>query len=157
MNLTSRIALLTNAPAPYRAAFFNELAERCHLLIVFDTNREPDRDWLVDESEFNFDWLVTRGFDDFTAAHPWPVCRPQSAPNPVYTKNSILERFLPDVVVSSGLGVRTIWAALFLLCALSPPYRVVGRGSSVRRNRSCPHVAAHPAPPMHNKSVGQWG
>src|SRR5580704_1737755 len=31
-----RVALLTNAPAPYRIEFTNELARRCSILVVFD-------------------------------------------------------------------------------------------------------------------------
>jgi len=35
------VALLTNAPAPYRTPFFNELAMRCRLLVIFDTLSQP--------------------------------------------------------------------------------------------------------------------
>ena len=55
------VAVLTNAPAPYRTDFFNTLARRCRLVMVFDTLREPDRDWVIDEDSFAFSWLVTRG------------------------------------------------------------------------------------------------
>jgi glycosyltransferase involved in cell wall biosynthesis len=107
-----RVALLTNAPTPYRTELFNELARGCHLLVVFDTKREPDREWVIEEVDFLFDWLVSRGL---------MLSRPNLAPRvfekrvlhvPVNTL-AILERFRPDVVVSGELGVRTMWATIF--------------------------------------------
>src|ERR1039458_3616511 len=107
-----RVALLTNQPAPYRTAFLNELAKSCRLLVVFDTKREPDREWLIEDSEFAFDWVETRGL---------MMSRPRMSGHgfdkrvlqlPLNTL-AILQRFLPDVVISSELGMRTMWAALF--------------------------------------------
>lgn len=109
-----RVALLTNAPAPYRTEFLNDLASRCHLLVVFDTEREPDREWMIDTSDFRFDWVVSRGL-----MVSRPLVRQRRFERrvlhvPVNTLG-ILERFRPDIVVSGELGVRTMWAALSCL------------------------------------------
>src|SRR5580658_8006713 len=100
-----RVVLMTNQPAPYRIAFLNELARRCHLLVTFDTKREPNRDWMIEESELSFDWLVTRGL---------MIRRPHmrsrfAKPVLLVPLNTlaVLERFRPDVIVSSELGART--------------------------------------------------
>ncbi len=107
-----RVALLTNAPAPYRTSFFNELAKHCHLLVAFDTKREPDREWSIDEDDFQFDWSVTRA-----VALRRRAVRGRSGERPVLqvplNTLAVLERFRPDVVVSDELGTRTAWAALF--------------------------------------------
>lgn len=78
-----RVALLTNAPAPYRTEFFNELARRCNLLVVFDTRREPDREWVIEESDFAFDWRVSRGLEISAAASASSQVRPTGAPCPL--------------------------------------------------------------------------
>ena len=107
-----RVALLTNAPAPYRTEFFAELAKRCQLLVVFDTELEPDRQWLLDRETFAFDWLVSRG-----AMIPWPrlpgrVANRRVLQLPLNTF-SILRAFDPEIVVSDELGLRTVWALVF--------------------------------------------
>jgi glycosyltransferase involved in cell wall biosynthesis len=107
-----RVALLTNAPAPYRTQFLNELARRCNLLVVFDTKREPDREWVIDESEFVFDWRVSRGLMISRPHLPRRRFDKRVLHVPLNTF-TILERFQPDVVVSGELGIRTMWAALY--------------------------------------------
>ena len=109
-----RVALLTNAPAPYRTEFFNELARRCNLLVVFDTRREPDREWVIEESDFAFDWRVSRGLEMSRPRLPRRRFDQRVLHVPLNTV-AILERFRPDVVVSGELGVRTTWAALYCL------------------------------------------
>jgi glycosyltransferase involved in cell wall biosynthesis len=106
------IAVLGNAPAPYRTPFFNELARHCRLLVSFDTNREPHREWVLDEREFEFDRVLTRGVSIPRMIRPGPS-RIHIPLNIV----PMLKRFQPDVVVSSELGVRTASAALY--CQLS--------------------------------------
>ena len=114
VNSAPRVALLTNAPTPYRTEFLNELARRCHLLVAFDTKREPDREWELEETDFLFDWLVTRGLMISRPHVSRRVFQKRVLHVPLNTF-AILERFQPDVVVSGELGVRTMWAALFCL------------------------------------------
>ncbi|MGO9874301.1 MAG: glycosyltransferase family 4 protein [Acidimicrobiia bacterium] len=106
------VALLTNAPAPYRTPFFNELAKKCDLLVVFDTLRGPGREWEVDEGEFEFRWAVTRAlpfYDRLVARGSIERRIPHIPVNVI----SLLERDQPDVVVSLEFGARTAEAALF--------------------------------------------
>lgn len=108
---TLSVALLTNAPAPYRTPLFNELSKRCRFLVSFDTSRESDRQWVVDQGEFEFPWVLTRAVsvprrrtgDDFER-------RALHVPLNVVP---LLSRFQPDVVVSLELGVRTAAAAAY--------------------------------------------
>ena len=109
------VALLTNAPAPYRTPFFNQLARRCRLLVIFDTMREPGREWEVDEQGFEFEWLVSRSLSLSRSLKDR-----KRAERPVihipFNLMSTLDRFGPDAVVSLEFGARTASAALF--CAL---------------------------------------
>jgi glycosyltransferase involved in cell wall biosynthesis len=99
------VALLTNAPAPYRTPFFNELSKRCRLLVSFNTKLESHREWALDDREFEFEWVLTRGIS---------ISRPRTTPlHFPLDVVSILKRFSPDVVVSSELGARTASAAVF--------------------------------------------
>ena len=107
-----RVALLTNAPAPYRTEFFAELAKRCRLLVVFDTELEPDRQWLLDRETFAFDWLVSRGAMISWPRLPGRVANRRVLQLPLNTF-SILRAFDPEIVVSDELGLRTVWALLF--------------------------------------------
>lgn len=107
-----RVVLLTNSPAPYRTEFFNELARCCRLLITFDAKREPDRHWLLDESNFRFNWCVSRGLMIMRPRLSGRATNRRVLQVPLSTF-ATLERFLPDIVVSDELGVRTMWAALF--------------------------------------------
>ena len=109
-----RVALLTNAPAPYRTEFLNELASHCQLRVVFDTKREPDREWVIEESEFLFDWIVSRGLM-ISRPHVSRRAFERRVLHVPLNTFAVLERFQPDVVISSELGVRTMWAALFCL------------------------------------------
>jgi len=82
--------------------------------VVFDTKREPDREWVVEEINFLFDWIVTRGLMIARPHMPGRTFEKRVLHVPLNTV-AILERFQPDVVVSGELGVRTMWAALFCL------------------------------------------
>lgn len=107
------VALLTNSPAPYRTPFFNELSKHCRLLVLFDTKRQADREWVIDEGDFDYEWTLVRTLSiprrnmhrGFVQQQP-----PLHVPLNVV---SVLNRFKPDVVVSSELGARTGWAAVF--------------------------------------------
>jgi glycosyltransferase involved in cell wall biosynthesis len=106
------VALLTNAPAPYRTPFLNELAMRCELMVIFDTLHNPGREWVVDTKEFRFRWTVTRALP-FTGRHLDYGSTQRWIPSVPLNALSALNRFGPDVVVSSELGVRTASAAAF--------------------------------------------
>lgn len=103
---------MTNAPAPYRTSFFNELAKNCRLLVVFDAKREADRDWWVDEKDFEFDWTVTGAVSLRRRTLTGRLGDRRVLHLPLNTF-AVLERFQPDVVISGELGARTAWAALF--------------------------------------------
>jgi glycosyltransferase involved in cell wall biosynthesis len=106
------VALLTNAPAPYRTAFFNELAKQCRLLVVFDTMREPGRQWEVGESGFDFPWVVTRAL-----SLPRSLMNRRAPEKPVLhvplNVVKVLDQFQPDAVISLEFGARTASAAMF--------------------------------------------
>jgi glycosyltransferase involved in cell wall biosynthesis len=106
------VALLTNASAPYRTPFFNELAQQCSLLISFDAEREPEREWSVDEQDFEFRHIRTRAISitRSRARHGFAEDRVLRVPLDIVPA---LERAGPDVVISAELGFRTAWAALF--------------------------------------------
>lgn len=147
-----RVALLTNAPAPYRTEFLNELAKRCRLLVAFDTKRESDREWLIEESDFHFDWLVTRAFEisGLRLAGSFERARLQIPLNML----AILERFKPDVVVSGELGIRTMWAALF--CQMRRRPLIIWwegdlHSDRVRRLRTLRHIS------LLRRSSRVWG
>jgi len=106
------VAVLTNAPAPYRTPFFNELALRCELMVIFDTLRNPGREWVVDTKEFRFRWTVTRALP-FTGRLVNYGCTQRWIPSVPLNAISALNGFGPDVVVSSELGVRSASAAAF--------------------------------------------
>ncbi len=134
-NQVLRVALLTNAPAPYRTEFFNELARLCTLLVVFDTEREPDREWVIETSDFDFDWRISHGL---AVSHPHLRRRNFDTHVLHIPLNTfaVLEHFRPDVVVSAELGVRTMWAALYCVAASPTPRRLVGGGPKYRRRQS---------------------
>lgn len=112
MSPKPKVALLTNAPAPYRVPFLNELAKHCDLRVFFDTLREQGREWAIDTSAFAFDWTATKGMSV-------PLCQTHSGyrePRVVHFPLTLLlqlDRFRPDVVVSAELGARTAAAAAY--------------------------------------------
>jgi glycosyltransferase involved in cell wall biosynthesis len=59
----TRLALLTEIPAPYRIPLFNALAERLDLRVAFLRARNPDRPYRLHEEELHFAWKVIPGFD----------------------------------------------------------------------------------------------
>ena len=58
----TRLALLTEIPAPYRIPLFNALAERLDLRVLFLRRRQPGRRYRLHEEEIRFDWSVLPGF-----------------------------------------------------------------------------------------------
>jgi glycosyltransferase involved in cell wall biosynthesis len=66
----TRVALLTEIPAPYRIPLFNALAERVDLRVVFLRERHPDRPYDLHRDELRFEWQIVPGFD-FTFRKHW--------------------------------------------------------------------------------------
>jgi glycosyltransferase involved in cell wall biosynthesis len=57
----TRVALLTEIPAPYRIPLFNALSERVDLQVLFLRERNPDRPYDLHASEFRFAWAILPG------------------------------------------------------------------------------------------------
>src|SRR5579864_7876477 len=57
----TRVALLTEIPAPYRIPLFNALAERVDLRVLFLRERNPDRPYDLHREELHFEWRVLPG------------------------------------------------------------------------------------------------
>ena len=68
----TRVALLTEIPAPYRIPLFNALAEHVDLRVVFLRERNPDRPFGLHRDELRFDWDVLPGLD-VTVGGRWIV------------------------------------------------------------------------------------
>jgi len=68
----TRVALLTEIPAPYRIPLFNALAERVDLRILFLRERNPERPYGLHRDELHFEWRVLPGVD-FTVRKRWVV------------------------------------------------------------------------------------
>lgn len=106
---TLSVAVLTNAPAPYKTPLYNELAKRCHLLAVFDVKRESGRKWAVGESDFDFESVFLRSFSLLRRKR----FAERSCTHIALNVIPVLKRFDPDIVVAGELGVRTASAAAF--------------------------------------------
>ncbi len=114
--MPTRVALLTNIPAPYRLAFFQQLSARCNLKVFFDSRSEPNRSWKVAE-DLGFPHTYMTGF-------VIPLMRRRRDGGPrderyLQIRFGIvaeLWRFRPDVVVSIEFGPRTMQAAVY--CAV---------------------------------------
>lgn len=59
----TRVALLTEIPAPYRIPLFNALADRVDLDVLFLARSNPERPYRLHEDELRFRWRVLPGFD----------------------------------------------------------------------------------------------
>ena len=57
----TRLALLTEIPAPFRIPLFNALAERVDLRVVFLRRRQPSRHYRLHEEELRFRRRMLRG------------------------------------------------------------------------------------------------
>ena len=109
--------MLTNIPAPYRLAFFQQLSARCDLKVFFDSRSEPNREWAVPE-DLGFPHTYLAGF-------VIPLRRRRRDGGPMderylQIRFGILPelfRFQPDVVVSIEFGPRSMQAAAY--CAAS--------------------------------------
>lgn len=54
-----KVLFMTNIPSPYRVTFFNELAKKCDLKVVFEKQKTKVRNdtWFKD-NRFNFDYIM---------------------------------------------------------------------------------------------------
>lgn len=102
----TRVALLTEIPAPYRIPLFNALAARVDLRVLFLRECNPDRPYDLHEEEMLFEHQVLRGFD-ITVWGRWLVL------NAGVFRN--LRR--ADAVVLGGWNQPAFWAAL-LYCRM---------------------------------------
>ena len=68
----TRVALLTEIPAPYRIPLFNALAERVDLDVLFLARTNPQRPYRLHEDEIRFRWHVLPGFD-FAVGSRWLI------------------------------------------------------------------------------------
>jgi glycosyltransferase involved in cell wall biosynthesis len=97
----TRLALLTEIPAPYRIPLFNALAERLELTVVFLRDRNPERPYDLHADELRFERTTLPGLD-LTARGRWLVLNRGAA------------RALrgADCVLIGGWNQPAFWAAL---------------------------------------------
>lgn len=106
----SRVALLTNIPAPYRLPMFRELGRRYRFEAIFDAPSEANRQWEVPD-ELGFGCTYVRGIavpywrNGPTREERWLQLR--------YGVLPALARFRPDVIVSGEMGPRSLQAMLY--------------------------------------------
>ncbi len=120
MPAPTRVALLTNIPAPYRIPFFQNLSKKCNLLVVFDSRLEGNRQWNVPD-DLGFPHNYVSGI-----TIPYTRRRPDGIPEDTrylqlrYGVLTELMRFKPDVVVSAEYGARSLLGALYCAVAGKP-------------------------------------
>jgi glycosyltransferase involved in cell wall biosynthesis len=102
----TRVALLTEIPAPYRLPLFNALAGRVDLDVLFLRDRQPDRLYDSHLDERRFRWTVLPGID-LTVRGRWLVV------NAPVTRR--LRR--AEAVILGGWNEPAFWEAL-AVCAL---------------------------------------
>jgi glycosyltransferase involved in cell wall biosynthesis len=68
----TRLALLTEIPAPYRHPLFAALARRLELELLFLRERNPERPYRFDPDELHFSWRVLPGAE-ITVGNRWLV------------------------------------------------------------------------------------
>jgi len=104
----TRVALLTEIPAPYRIPLFNALADRVDLTVLFLAERNPLRPYRLHGDELRFHWEVLRG-RDVTVGGRW------------FVLNRGVARALrgSDAVVLGGWNQPAFWTALAMR---SPAY-----------------------------------
>lgn len=97
----TRVALLTEIPAPYRIPLFNALADRVDLTVLFLRERNPERPYDLHADELRFRWSVVPGFDA-TVARRWLV-----------VNRGVVRRLRGvDAVVLGGWNQPAFWTAL---------------------------------------------
>ena len=118
----TRVALLVNFVAPYRLSLFEALQQRVGTLrVLASTSMEPNRPWPVNWGTLDVcqqrtitvrkRWRDITGFKDIGYVH-FP-----------YDTFAQLRRFVPDTIISSEMGLRTVLAAIYK--RLHPHVRLV--------------------------------
>jgi glycosyltransferase involved in cell wall biosynthesis len=99
----TRIALLTEIPAPYRIPLFNALAARAELTVLFLREAHPERPYRLHEEELRFAWHILPGRHVLTGR--WWI---------VVNRGVLreLRRAGPDVVLLGGWNQPGFWLAL---------------------------------------------
>lgn len=97
----TRVALLTEIPAPYRIPLFNALAERVDLTVLFLRDRNPDRPYRLHEEELRFRRHTLPGIE-LTIGRRWLVV------------NASVTRHLrhADAILVGGWNQPAFWEAL---------------------------------------------
>jgi glycosyltransferase involved in cell wall biosynthesis len=99
----TRLALLTEIPAPYRIPLFNALADRVDLTVIFLRDRHPERPYRLHEDELRFAWQVLPGRHVFTSRW-WLIVNRGVL--------RALRRARPDVLLLGGWNQPAFWLAL---------------------------------------------
>jgi glycosyltransferase involved in cell wall biosynthesis len=102
----TRVALLTEIPAPYRIPLFNALADRVDLRVLFLRERNPERPFDLHRDELRFDWTVLPG-RDATVRNRWIVVN----------RSVARELRRVDAVLVGGWNQPAFWEAI-AWCAL---------------------------------------
>jgi glycosyltransferase involved in cell wall biosynthesis len=100
----TRLALVTEIPAPYRIPLFNALAERVELRVLFLAERDPRREFFeAHREERRFDHRVLPG-PQLRRGGRWIV----------FNRGVLraLRRFRPDAVAVGGWNQPAFWLAL---------------------------------------------
>jgi glycosyltransferase involved in cell wall biosynthesis len=115
-----RVTILTNTPSPYRLPFLQILSHKCDLLVVFEQEREPNRQWAVPD-DLGFKHTYAAGI-----TIPYLRKRPDGLPADqryfqfrygVFLK---LLRSKPALVISAECGFRSLQAALYCWMTKTP-------------------------------------
>lgn len=123
----TRVALLTEIPAPYRIPLFNALAERVDLRVLFLRDRHPERPYDLHRDELRFEWRVLRGAALTVRSH-WFVFN-----------SSVGGRLRhADAVILGGWNQPAFWEAL-LWCRRRSVPTIVWSESTPRDARSGRH------------------
>ncbi len=106
INMTKKIALVTNEPAPYRIPAWNRLAQSADisLHVIFCCEREPNRGWSLPPMHFERTFLRER----------------ITTINDRYIHNNIdvigaLKRCAPDVIVTTGFNPTHLYSFAYAL------------------------------------------
>jgi len=111
--MSTRVAILTNIPAPYRLPVFRLLSRQYDLEVVFDAPSEPNRSWTVSR-DLGFPHCYVKGFTiPYRRKRSDLQLEDERYLQVRYGIVPALHRIRPRVVVSLELGLRTLQAAWY--------------------------------------------
>jgi glycosyltransferase involved in cell wall biosynthesis len=130
---TLRIAVVTNIPTPYRTAFFNAVARECRarnitFKVFFAALTEPNRFWVFDSSEVEYDYSFVPGLHINRGGgvhHISPSIVPQ------------LVQYRPDVVLCAGawhMSASVLAAVLARLRGFRTMFWSEGHAAAIRHS-----------------------